>query len=102
MRQKLLLALLLAVFMVFCPYAHAEGGDNHIYICAKNLETEKMYHAAAYETSGAELNGVSHSSAYDPSGNYLVVLWNENHVSIIQITGAVFGSHFRSDKRHRR
>lgn len=85
MRQKAHLALLLAVFMLFCPRAHAD--DKQIYICAKNMETGRMYHAAAYTTTGEQLNGVSRSSAYDPFGDYLVVLWDATHMSIITIKG---------------
>jgi hypothetical protein len=79
-------AFLFLVFAALIAAAPARA-DDPVFICAHALETQKMYHAMAWTTTGVNLNNVSNSSAYDPLANFVVVAWDQHRATIIKMDG---------------
>jgi len=59
-------------------------------ICARYSATGQSYHVQAINTTGFELNQATASFSYNSLGRYIVIFWEQNQASVIEMDGMFF------------
>ena len=82
-------AVVCALLTITTPVAAT--ASEPVDICAEYSATGKSYHVQATSASGADLNQATHTFNYNALGHYIVIFWDQNQATVIEMQGIFVG-----------